>query len=165
LAALPTLGRTAARGPFVILLAVVLGLGLLMLLGLNTTLAQGSFEAYDLRRETVALAEQEQELLQQVAAAESPESLEAAARRLGMVPAENPVFLRLSDGKVLGVPVAAKAPPAPAPPKKATPASSAATEPAEQKPAEQKSATKPADKKKAAASKPTAKPTTRTDQD
>jgi hypothetical protein len=107
--------RRAARGPFIAFLAAILALGLLALLALNTVLAKGSFAVYDLRAESARLADREQALLQQVAAAESPEQLESAARGLGMVPAQNPVFLRLADGKVLGVPVAATAPPKPKP--------------------------------------------------
>jgi hypothetical protein len=43
--------------------------------------------------------------------AEAPLEVERRARALGMVPAAAPVFLRLSDGAVLGEPV--PAPPAP----------------------------------------------------
>lgn len=110
LAPVPTPTRRPARGPFIAVLAVLLGAGLLGLLGLNTALAQGSFVAFDLRAENAVLAEREQDLLQAVAATESPEALEQRAAKLGMVRAENPVFLRLADGKVLGVPVAAQAP-------------------------------------------------------
>jgi hypothetical protein len=126
--------------------------GLLALLALNTVLAKGSFAAYDLRAEAAALADREQALLQQVATAESPEQLEAAARGLGMVPAQNPVFLRLADGKVLGVPVAATAPPKPAPkPAPKPPASSRTTAEADKKAADQKVAEEKAAAKKEAA--------------
>ena len=58
-----------------------------------------------------------------LAAAESTDNLVTAARTLGMVPAETPVFIRISDQTVVGQAVPAKAPvvpyvPAPA----ATPA-------------------------------------------
>jgi len=45
--------------------------------------------------------------------AEAPLEVEKAARTLGMVPAAAPVFLRLSDGKVLGEPVPAPEPTGP----------------------------------------------------
>jgi hypothetical protein len=130
----PPARSRAARGPFLIVLGTVMLLGLLTLLALNTTLAQGAFVSFDLKQQTTALADREQELLRAVSAAESPVELEAAARALGMVPAENPVFLRLADGKVLGVPVPAEAPAKPAPKKPA------ATKPAPAAPAEDKPA-------------------------
>jgi hypothetical protein len=40
---------------------------------------------------------------------ESPQNLADRALRMGMVPNPNPVFLRLSDGQVLGVPAEGKA--------------------------------------------------------
>lgn len=142
LAPVPPPARRPARGPFIAVLTVLLGGGLLILLALNTALAQGSFVAFDLRADNAALAEREQDLLQDVAAAESPQELEESARRLGMVPAENPVFLRLSDGKVLGVPLPAQAPVKPKPVKVAAvapaPAQPAAARPAATQPAAKK---------------------------
>jgi hypothetical protein len=37
----------------------------------------------------------------------------ATAQKMGMVPAQTPVFLRLSDREILGKPVVAVAPPVP----------------------------------------------------
>lgn len=166
LSPVPAVAGRRARGPFIAVLTAILGVGLLTLLALNTALAQGAFVAFDLKAENARLADREQDLLQQVAAAESPESLEAQARDLGMVPAENPVFLRLADGKVLGVPVPAVAPvvakppaakPAPQPSPVAT--KSATTAPSStagaNKAATNKAATKKAVTKKAPAKKGT----------
>ena len=72
--------------------------------------AQDAFAVSALEQKASELADREQALTQQVAAADSPEKLEERARRLGMVPSENPVFLRLADGKVLGKPVPGKRP-------------------------------------------------------
>jgi hypothetical protein len=41
---------------------------------------------------------------------EATPALAAAARRLGLVPAGIPAFIRLPDGRVLGTPTPAKAP-------------------------------------------------------
>jgi hypothetical protein len=93
---------------------VVLGIlvgGAVMLLVLNTSLAQGAFELSELGKQQRELAVSEQTLLQEVAKAESPESLQRRAQDLGMVPVASPVFLRLADGRVLGVPKAAEADP------------------------------------------------------
>jgi hypothetical protein len=89
--------------------AAVAGRGVfaLVLLVLNTSLAQGAFELGALTKTQGALAVQEQHLLQQVALSESPDALQVRASALGMVPVAAPVFLRLSDGAVLGTPTAA----------------------------------------------------------
>jgi len=113
LKALPSPRSHAPRAPFLMVMGVLLAAGLLGLLLLNTTLAQGAFVAHDLQAQTTALADQEQALVQKVAEQESPTVLERRARAIGMVPSSTPVFLRLSDGAVLGVPVPAKAAPKP----------------------------------------------------
>ena len=76
--------------------------------------SQNSFVIYDLRGDVKKLNQEEQALIQKVAEQESPIALTQRARALGMVPSASPVFLRLSDGKILGVPRAAKAAPKPA---------------------------------------------------
>ena len=67
------------------------------------------------------LTDREQALEQLVAVEASPKRLSARAEALGMVRSENPAFIRLSDGKVLGKPKAGVAPP---PPPAPTPAAS-----------------------------------------
>jgi hypothetical protein len=57
------------------------------------------------------MQDREQQLQIAVDAADNPARLAAAAHRLGLVPALDPGFLRLSDGRVLGAPHAATAPP------------------------------------------------------
>src|SRR3954452_15419171 len=101
----------APRTPFVVVIVAILAAGLVGLLLLNTALAQGSFRVHDLQRQTAALQDQEQELQIAVDAANNPARLAAAAHHLGLVPAQDPGFLRLSDGRVLGAPEAATAPP------------------------------------------------------
>lgn len=98
---------TASRTAFALLMtAIVLGTLLLTLL-LNILLASGAFRLLEAQQDARSLAQRSEELTRQVTAAESPASIERAARDLGMVPAASPVFLRLMDGKVLGRPVAA----------------------------------------------------------
>ena len=99
----------AGNGMFAIIVTGLLVLGMLGLLVLNTTLAQGAFEIGALTKIQRDLAVNEQRLLQTVAHAESPESLQQRADALGMVPAQAPVFLRLADHRVLGRPTPAKA--------------------------------------------------------
>lgn len=99
----------ASRGVFAVVVLGLLGIGMLGMLLINTQLAQGAFVVADLQAQQRVLAEQEAMLSEQVAAAAAPETLEAAARGLGMVPSERPVFLTVPDGKVLGKPKPARA--------------------------------------------------------
>lgn len=91
------------RAPFVVLLVTLLASGLVGLLMLNTVLAQDAFVLHDLKRTVATLTDQQQALMQDVAAAQAPEALAARARALGMVESPGPVFIRLADGRVLGV--------------------------------------------------------------
>lgn len=102
----------APRAPFLLFSILLVGSGLIALLYLNTVVAQDAFTIHDLERTTATLAEQEQRLRQEIADLEAPDDLALKARALGLVPAGDPVFLT-PDGRVLGHPVAATAPPAP----------------------------------------------------
>ncbi|MGW7579113.1 septum formation initiator family protein [Streptomyces sp. NPDC054765] len=94
-------GGTAARTPFVLLIVVLLGSGLITLLLLNSALNQGSFELSKLEKKTDELTDEQQALQQEVDAYSAPGALERRARRLGMVPGGSPAFL-LPDGTVRG---------------------------------------------------------------
>ena len=105
----------APRTPFLLFSMLLVGVGLVLLLVLNTVVAQDAFTLHDLDRSTAALAEQEQRLREEIAALEAPNDLALRAASLGLVPAGDPVFIT-PEGEVLGHPVPATAPPAPAPP-------------------------------------------------
>ena len=66
----------AGNGIFALVVVGLLLAGMVMLLVLNTSLAQGAFEIGSLTKTQDALAVSEQQLLQQVARAEAPESLQ-----------------------------------------------------------------------------------------
>lgn len=125
LSLVPPMRPGAPRAPFVVLLGTLLTGGLAGLLFLHTALAEDSFRLQDLKNRSAVLTDREQTLEQQVALEASPRRLSARAEALGMVRSENPAFIRLSDGKVLGKPRAGKAP-APTP----VPSTTAAAEPA-----------------------------------
>ena len=108
----PAPATVAGNGVFALVVVGLLVAGMAVLLGLNTSLAQGAFEINALTRVQNGLAVQQQQLLQEVAVEEAPESLQQRADALGMVPVSSPVFLRLADGAVLGTPVPAVATPA-----------------------------------------------------
>jgi hypothetical protein len=135
-------GAPLRRGgaAFVIICATLLASGLIGLLLLNTALAQGSFTLHDLRTTSDQLTDAQGALSQSLDASKSPANLAKKAADMGMVPAESAAFLRLSDGKVIGVAkqaspgpgltvVGTTAAPAPAVPKtvKAAPAPAVAT--------------------------------------
>ncbi|WP_329548145.1 hypothetical protein OG548_32905 [Streptomyces sp. NBC_01356] len=103
---LPAGAGTAARTPFVLLVVLLLGGGLIGLLVLNSALSAGSFQLDDLQRDTKSLTDEEQALQRDVDAYAAPDALQRRARELGMVPGGDPAFLN-PDGTVKGVPGAA----------------------------------------------------------
>jgi hypothetical protein len=70
--------------PFVLLVLVLLGGGLVCLLVINTTLGATSFRISQLQSTSNTLATQEQALQQQIAAADSPAQIARRAYALGM---------------------------------------------------------------------------------
>ena len=100
----PLRPERASRGVFALVVAGLLIVGMVVMLVINTSLAQGAFTISALRAERATLTQQEQTLAETVAAAAAPESLEQRARALGMVPSQTPVFLSVPSGKVLGKP-------------------------------------------------------------
>jgi hypothetical protein len=103
----PLRPERASRGVFALVVTGLLGVGMILILVINTSLAQGAFTISELQAQQSVLTQQEQTLAEAVAAAAAPEILEERARGLGMVPSENPVFLDVTTGKVLGEPKAA----------------------------------------------------------
>lgn len=107
---------TVSRPVFFSVIAGLLVTGMVVMLLVNTQLAQGAFTISALQQQKAALDEQAATLTEEVAAAAAPDALEQAARQLGMVPTDRPVFIRVPDGTVLGKPKAAVAQPIPAGP-------------------------------------------------
>ena len=107
---LPTGGTRgqAARAPFVLLVVVLLGGGLIGLLVLNSALSEGSFQLDDLKQRTKELTDEEQALQRDIDAYSAPRALQRRARELGMVPGGDPAFLD-PDGSVKGLPSPAPA--------------------------------------------------------
>lgn len=124
---MPSGPSSAARTPFVLLVFVLLGGGLIALLLLNSALNQGSFKLRELKDRTTELTDEEQALQRDVDDYAAPDALERRARELGMVPGGSPAFLG-PDGKVLGEPSVAVAPkPTPTPSAKPTPPATTAS--------------------------------------
>lgn len=123
----PLRPERASRGVFALVVVGMLIVGMIVVLVINTALAQGAFTVSELQSQQTALAQQEQALSQVVAAASAPHALEKAARAMGMVPSQSPVFLKVPSGKVLGKPQAAPGGTS-ALPRLLTPADATATE-------------------------------------
>ncbi len=76
--------------------------GLLTLLLINTSLAQGSFRIHDLELVQRELADTEQALRQDLDQQSSPQRLAQRAQQLGMVPSDSTAFIPIPGGKVVG---------------------------------------------------------------
>lgn len=90
----------------VIALGGVAVIGVAQLL-LSIAVAQGAYEIDAFQLQRAELAREEQTLAEDLERVESPQYLAMNAEALGMVPNADPVYLRLSDGAVLGEPTPA----------------------------------------------------------
>jgi len=104
LLAVPAAGPRPGGRAFVVLVVLVLAGGLVGLLLLNTAMQRSAFQLEELQQTSAALAVRGEVLDTQVERLRAPDRLARAASRLGMVAMTAPVFLRLSDGRVLGDP-------------------------------------------------------------
>ena len=77
----PLRPERASRGVFALVVTGLLGVGMVLILVINTSLAQGAFTISELQAQQSTLTQQEQTLAEAVAAAAAPESLEAAGAR------------------------------------------------------------------------------------
>jgi hypothetical protein len=107
LTVVPGRAQKAPRVPFVALVTLLLAGGVVGLLLFNTNMQQGSFVASALEERAAVLAGKEESLQMQLDRLRDPQNIAARAKKLGMVPASSPAFIRLSDGKVLGKPALA----------------------------------------------------------
>jgi hypothetical protein len=101
-------GRASNRTFLFVILGMIIS-GMMLLLFVNTLAAQASFQKHSLQIQLAQMTADEQSISNAVAAGESPDALLTSAQTMGMVPAQSPVFLRLSDRKILGKPVPAVA--------------------------------------------------------
>lgn len=85
----------ANRKFFAIFVSAVGATGLLLLLAINTLLAQDAFALTNLKLEVKMVSDQREAIARQIDAQSSPEALARSATALGMRPSESPVFLNL----------------------------------------------------------------------
>jgi hypothetical protein len=102
-------GKQADRKFFAIFVSVVGGIGLMLLLLINTLLAQDAFELTNLKLEAKLVSDEREAIARQIDKISSPEALAKSATALGMKPSENPTFLSLDkavlEKEVIEVPV------------------------------------------------------------
>jgi len=100
----PPVPVTVPRAPFVALVLIVVVAGVLGILVLNTKINENAFTLNHLQDQQNHLDQQEQQLDQHLADLESPNSLRAAALRLGLIDSGTPAYLPLPNGQTVGVP-------------------------------------------------------------
>jgi hypothetical protein len=108
LTVVPRRTQKAPKVPFVTLVSLLLVGGVVGLLLFNTNMQQASFVATSMEERAAVLAGKEESLRMQLHRLRDPQNVAAHAKKLGMVPASSPAFIRLSDGKVLGRPEVAE---------------------------------------------------------
>ncbi|MFD6567371.1 hypothetical protein [Micromonospora profundi] len=91
------------RAPFAALIVVLVVGGVLGILAVNTKINENAFRLEKLQQQQARLDLEKQQLDKQIAEAKAPGNLTAEARRLGLVDVE-PAYIRLPDGKPIGVP-------------------------------------------------------------
>lgn len=97
-------GKLADRKFFATFVTVVGAIGLMLLLLINTLLAQDAFELTSLKLEAKLVSDEREAIARQMDKLSSPDALARAATELGMKPSETPTFLSL-DKPVIEVPV------------------------------------------------------------
>ena len=93
----PTPGEQASDRLFYGLIGFILSLGLLGLLGINILLGNDAVRIKELKLEAIAINEEREAALREVARISTPENLAARATTLGMVPSNTPRVLDLTE--------------------------------------------------------------------
>lgn len=96
-------GVKADNKTFAIFLSVIGIIGLLLLLVINTMLAQDAFELRKLQSTAIALSDQREAVMRAIDFASSPEELAARAIKEGMIPSQSPRFLTLTPSTAIPV--------------------------------------------------------------
>jgi len=98
----PAAIQRTGNAAFACICVALMVAGLVTLLMLNTSLAQGAFALSDLKKTSGTLTDTQQQVTASIDNQRSPRSLAAAAQGLGLVPAQSMAFIRLSDRHIIG---------------------------------------------------------------
>lgn len=133
---LPTTLTHTGNGRFATICVLLLTVGLIALLLLNTALAKGSLELGELQRESAVLADTAGNLQEQIDRASASGELARRAAALGMVRSNERAYIDLATGTVTGTahpatrnqafPIVTSPTPVPAAPKQVSAATAAA---------------------------------------
>lgn len=96
-------GEHVDRKAFIVFLSLVGVAGLLLLLTINTMLAQDAFELRRLQAQATTLSDQREAVMREIATASSPEVLARRATDAGMIPSLSPRFLSLTTTELSSV--------------------------------------------------------------
>ena len=102
-----------SRAGVVVASVALLVAGLVTVLLVQMSLERGAYALQREQSQARVLGEQQQALQEELERLQAPQNLAKKAAEFGMVPAPNPAFLRVRDGKVLGVPAPGVAVPSP----------------------------------------------------
>lgn len=100
------------RAPFVGLILVLVVGGVLGILLVNTKINENAFKLEKLQQQQAKLDVDQQQLEKEIAEQKAPGNLTANARKLGLVESGEPAYIRLPDGRMIGVPHPATGEPA-----------------------------------------------------
>ncbi len=100
------------RAPFVGLILVLVVGGVFGILAVNTKINENAFKLRELQQQQSKLDVDQQQLEKEIADQKAPGNLTANARKLGLVESADPAYIRLPDGKMIGVPHPAEGTPA-----------------------------------------------------
>lgn len=102
--------RRRARPKVMYAVTAIAGIGAIVVaqLLLSVGISEGAYTISTLQSQKVELGRTAASINEDLVRLSSPQSLAANAAALGMVTNANPVYLRLSDGAVLGAPAAAQ---------------------------------------------------------
>ncbi|PWU50465.1 hypothetical protein DLE60_32855, partial [Micromonospora globispora] len=100
------------RAPFVGLILVLVVGGVLGILLVNTKINENAFRLEKLQQQQAKLDVDQQQLEKEIAEQKAPGNLTANARKLGLVESGEPAYIRLPDGRLIGVPHPATGEPA-----------------------------------------------------
>ncbi len=103
----PIKAKQRAALPVIAVTSLVVVIAAQLLLGV--VLTNGAYEISDLKGEKTALGREHATVSEELVAVQSPQFIAENAEAIGMVANTSPVYLRLSDGAVLGVPKPAAA--------------------------------------------------------